>query len=222
MKITDLGPTGTFRPSTYGVITGASTFMLVEADDDMRSLLSAGYITEKVVLEACAMGLGTCWVGGTFRNSDFVREPCQGEDTKLKAVVPIGTAAKHKSLLSGIMRIAAGSSHRKPLNRLFFSDNFSTPVSKDDADSMTLSFEMMRLAPSSMNSQPWRGLATGETVHFYAACESNLTPIDMGIGLLHFHEAEKAQGHDGEFHFDSEAPSGARGMKYTVSYRRMR
>jgi len=58
---------------------------------------------------------------------------------------------------------------------------------------------MMRLAPSSVNSQPWRALVVGDTVHFYYTPKSNLSLIDCGIGLCHFYEDERFHGHAGRF-----------------------
>ena len=53
------------------MISGAKTYFLIAAGADDNSALSAGYRFEQVVLEATRLGLGTCWVGGTFRKSAF-------------------------------------------------------------------------------------------------------------------------------------------------------
>lgn len=52
-----------YKPSTYGMIKGASDYFLVAfAKGDRCSELTAGYRFEQVVLKAWQMGLGTCWI----------------------------------------------------------------------------------------------------------------------------------------------------------------
>ena len=67
----DIDAGSVFHPETYGMISGAKTYFLIAAGADDNSALSAGYRFEQVVLEATRLGLGTCWVGGTFRKSAF-------------------------------------------------------------------------------------------------------------------------------------------------------
>lgn len=46
---------------------------------------------------------------------------------------------------------------------------------------------MLRLAPSSINKQPWRVVKKDDKIHFYFADAKTSTIIDMGIALCHFH-----------------------------------
>ncbi|MDE6458444.1 MAG: hypothetical protein K2L31_07600, partial [Muribaculum sp.] len=78
--------------------------------------------------------------------------------------------------------------------------------------------EMMRLAPSSVNSQPWRALVMGDTVHFYYLPKSNLSLIDCGIGLCHFYETERFNGNKGTFSGMENAPNAPQGWRYLISY----
>lgn len=210
-----------FRPTTYGVITGARQYLLLAMRPDRESALSAGYMMERIVLNATEEGLGTCWVGGTFAGSSFDCDVQWPVGEVLKAVVPVGMAAARRTVLSALMSMAAGSRRRRPFGALFFDCTFATPLSPAGVGSMAYSLEMMRLAPSSMNSQPWRALVEGSAVHFFMKRRSELSLIDMGIGLCHFHQAEMAYGCSGEF-FSAAGPMAPPvGLNYLISYRRL-
>lgn len=204
-----------YKPTTYGMIKGAGDFFLLGFSDDDESMLTAGYQFEQVVLSAWQNGLGTCWIAATFKGSDFEKGEGWPEGEDLKIVSPVGVAAK-KSVIEKIARFTAGSHNRKPMDELFFCSDFKHPVPEDNRFREGL--EMMRLAPSSTNSQPWRALVVGNKVHFYAAPKSKLCILDTGIGICHFHETEKYRGRKGEFGKAPDAPEGQDGWKYVTTY----
>lgn len=204
-----------FRPSTYGMIRGAEDFFMVAAADDDTSALSTGFCFEQVVLRAWQRGLGTCWIAATFKDTDFeTAEPWQAGES-LKIISPVGVAAK-KSLIEKIARAAAGSAHRKPFAELFFNGEFDKPLTEDSRFGEALA--MLRLAPSSTNSQPWRVLVDGEKVHFYYVPKSSLSILDCGIGICHFYETERFYGRSGVFYKEEKTPAANRNWRYLISY----
>ncbi len=204
-----------FRPVTYGMIKGACDFFLVGFGDGDAAALSAGFRFEQVVLRAWQLGLGTCWIAATFRESDFGAGESWPAGVKLKVVCPVGTAAG-KSIVERIARLAAGSKNRKPFDKLFFYGDFSHPV--PGSDRYRESLEMVRLAPSSTNSQPWRALVAGGKVHFYCRPNSRWSVLDCGIGLCHFYETERFHGRSGRFLTEADAPQPPDGWKYLSTY----
>ncbi|MBE6051499.1 MAG: hypothetical protein E7214_12850 [Clostridium sp.] len=58
---------------------------------------------------------------------------------------------------------------------------------------------MIRLAPSSVNKQPWRVIKEENSIHFYFANSKASTIIDMGIALCHFHLTAMENELSGEF-----------------------
>ena len=50
-----------YKASTYGMIKGATDFLLLGIGSDEASALTAGFKFEQVVLKAWELGLGTCW-----------------------------------------------------------------------------------------------------------------------------------------------------------------
>ncbi len=204
-----------FKPSTYGMIKGATDFFLLGIGDDEASALSAGFRFEQVVLKACEMGLGTCWIAATFKGSDFERGERWPDGEELKIVCPVGKPEKQR-LLEKFGRMAMGSDKRKPFGQLFFTDGFKTPLSPDSHFGEAL--EMLRLAPSSTNSQPWRVLVDGETVHFYYKPKSATSVLDCGIGMCHFYLTEEFLGRKGEFFKIPTAPQPPEDWRYLYSF----
>lgn len=204
-----------YNPSTYGMIKGAVDFFLLGIADSKESLLTAGFRFEQVVLKAWQLGLGTCWIAATFKGTDFDRDNAWPDGEELKIISPVGMA-KGQSMQEKITRAIIGSKNRKPFDELFFDGNFQTPYTSDSRFGEAL--EMLRLAPSSTNSQPWRALVCGDTVHFYYKPKSKISVLDCGIGLCHFNETEKFNNRFGKFTAIADAPTSPDGWIYLMSY----
>ncbi|MDE5878375.1 MAG: hypothetical protein K2H47_12875 [Muribaculaceae bacterium] len=206
-----------YKPTTYGMIKDAHDFFLIGMADDETSALATGFCFEQVVLKAWQLGLGTCWIAATFKGTDFDNGESWPKGEALKIISPVGKAAK-KSLMEKITRLSLGSRNRKPFSELFFTDGFKQPLSSDSPFDEAL--EMLRLAPSSTNSQPWRVLIDNDTVHFYYVLKSRLSVLDTGIGICHFYETEKYYGHTGAFYTLPTPPANHDKWKYLISYKR--
>lgn len=206
-----------YRPTTYGMIRGAEYYFLIAMADDRQSALSTGFRFEQVVLAAVRLGLGSCWIAATFKNTDFESGQTWPNGEKLRIVCPVGVSTK-PAVIERLTRMALRSDRRKPFEKLFFLNDFSRPLVSDNRFAESL--EMMRLAPSSANSQPWRAVVTPSVVHFYyvSSKDISLTMIDCGIGLCHFFETERFSGHTGCFMTDKSAPEAPAGLQYLISY----
>lgn len=189
---------GGFKPSTYGTINGASWYFLMGTDSSEESQLSLGFRMEQVVLKATSMGLGTCWIAATFKGTSFADAAGFPTDIPLQAVMPVGHPAEKKSIMEKITRTALGSAKRKPMKDLFIVDESSKYYEP---------LEMMRLAPSATNSQPWRAEVDADTVYFYYEKKSEASILDLGIGLSHFYLAAKEKGITGKLSICKEAPA---------------
>lgn len=207
---------GEYRPSTYGVIKGASDFFLIAMGNDEASALSVGFCFEQVVLKAWQMGLGTCWIAGTFKSTAFDKDQSWPEGESLRIICPVGIPTK-KSLFEKFTRFTLGSANRKPFSDLFFDDDFSHPLQADSQYAESL--EMLRLAPSSTNSQPWRVLVKDDAVHFYYIPKNPVSAVDLGIGICHFYETERYNGRTCEFYREANAPVPHDKWRYAISVR---
>ena len=53
---------------SYGLFTGVCSYLaLLAMPDDQYFYEKTGYLGEMCILEATALGLGTCWISGTFK-----------------------------------------------------------------------------------------------------------------------------------------------------------
>ncbi len=192
---------------SYGMIKGAREYLGAIVSDSPLSLESLGYEFENLILYAASLGLGTCWLGGTFTRSEFEKAMDSKEGDIFPAISPIGYAADKKSLTEVLSRKFIKADQRKPWDSLFFLNNFVSPLSPEEAGEYSFSLEMLRLAPSASNKQPWRVVKCGDNYHFYEAKTPgyssvhgyDMQRIDMGIAACHFYIAAKDKGLPGEF-----------------------
>lgn len=122
------------------------------------------------------------------------------------AISPVGYPASKRSLTETLMRSTMKSSSRKAWETLFFHHDFLTPLTQSMAGAYAVPLEMVRLAPSAKNAQPWRVCKEGDNYHFYVTYKSGLSKgeelikrVDLGIALSHFHQTVMEQGLTGNF-----------------------
>jgi nitroreductase len=212
---------------TYGVIKGASTYIVAVVEKADKDLEEFGYSLEKLILYATSLGLGTCWLGGTFKKSEFGKAIEQKDHEILPCVTPIGYPSSRRSLVDSAMRFTAGSKNRKEWDELFFSRDFSQCLSESEAGKYVIPLEMLRLAPSASNKQPWRIVKDTNKIHFYLQHTKgyakfltyDLQRVDMGIAMCHFELTAKENGIDGNWQISE--PGGMRApqdTEYVVSW----
>lgn len=218
---------GQQKLGTYGVIKGARQYIGATISREPVALLALGYEFEALVLYLAHIGLGTCWLGGTFARKDFARAMKLPEEALFPILTPYGYAAPKKHLTETLMRKMIHADQRKPWETLFFRDNFQTPLLEKEAGVFAFPLEMVRLGPSASNKQPWRILVKGQFCHFYehkepgysAAFSYDIQRVDMGIAAAHFDFATQENGLDGQFVTNS-APDVAvpANMEYVFSW----
>lgn len=191
---------------TYGVIKGANTFLGVTTDKTELGLVAAGYQFENLVLVATNMGLSTVWLAATFSREQFEKAMDIKKDELFPAISPIGYAAGKRSITESLMRKTMKSDKRKPWEEIFFLDSFGNALSKKEANEYANPLEMLRLAPSATNAQPWRVVKKQDSYHFFETHKSNtseedkmIKKVDLGIALSHFHQTALEHGLVGKF-----------------------
>lgn len=180
---------------TYGVIKGARHFIGTTIKTEPMVLEALGYEFEVAVLHLASLGLGTCWLGGTFDRKGFAGAMEVGPDELFPIISPFGYPAEKKHLKELAMRTLIQADQRKPWHELFFHENFETALAEDAAGEYRLALEMVRLGPSASNKQPWRVLLKDGSFHFYenkspgysTSFPYDIQKIDLGIAAAHFH-----------------------------------
>lgn len=178
---------------TYGVIKGTSTFIAAILQNDEKDVVELGYQLEKIVLYATSIGLGSCWLGGTFNRKDFEDYLALNDNEALVILIAIGYKKEKRSLIESAMRLVANSNNRKPNNELFFNQNVETELDLNTIGDYAKVLEMVRIAPSASNKQPWRIVKADNYYHLYC-CRTpgygimnyDLQLNDMGIAKCHF------------------------------------
>jgi len=182
---------------TYGMITGATDYFGATVSPGDLALEGLGYEFEKLVLYAASLGLGSCWLGGTFTRSEFAQAMHVQDSDIFPAISPIGYPADKKSLKESLVRKFVKADKREKWEDLFFNMNFSSPLSQTEAGDYAFPLEMIRLAPSASNKQPWRIVKDGKSYHFYKTTAPGYSDklgfdvqlVDIGIAACHFHLA---------------------------------
>jgi len=186
---------GKVKLGTYGFISGAQYFIVGATVKNNNYLEDYGYALEQIILQLCDLEIGTCWLGGTFSRDNFAKTINLAENEIIPAITPVGIAADKRSVKEKVIRALANAKNRKRSEDLFFLNDFETSLNKNAKPEYLKALEMIRLAPSAENFQPWRVILTTDNIfHFFLqrkkiikeAFSIDLQKIDLGIALCHF------------------------------------
>ena len=140
---------------------------IILTDSAPRSVVNAGISGEMFMLRAVELGLGGCWVSGTYKRGQVGLKIHEGE--KILALIALGIP-KHLPDLP-IQR------KRKDLHALCPEFETMNPAMKEIA-------QYVQIAPSAMNLQPWRMKLLTPTIMSISVGMSG-QKLDLGIGLCH-------------------------------------
>ncbi len=185
---------------TYGFIKNPTGFIIGAIQEKPGALVDFGYQMEIIILRATELNIGSCWLGGTFTKSRFAQYMKLANEEYIPSVIAIGYPADHQASIDRITRVYAKADRRYPWRDLFFEESFSSPLLPERADPYQEPLELLRLAPSASNKQPWRILKQGSNWHFYLQRTKKYPPpfydfllhladlqlIDLGIAMAHF------------------------------------
>ena len=175
------------------VIVGTDLYMAGKMKKVPHAEEAFGYSFEQVVLRAQELGVGTTWIAGTMNRDMFEKAMEVSSDEVMPCVSPLGIPSKRKSVREVMMRTAIKADSRLDASQIFFDGAFGKPLAFDAESTLGQTLELVRLAPSAVNKQPWRLVVCKDRVHFYEKHSLNsgsgdwdIQKIDMGIALYHF------------------------------------
>lgn len=206
------------------VVSGTDLYIGGKLQKGPHANEAFGYSFERLVLRAQSLGLRTVWLGGTMNRAAYEKAMDLAADEMMPCATPIGYRAKKMSVKESIMRKAIRADDRLPFSSLFFRGSFDRPLSPEEADGICNALEMVRLAPSAVNRQPWRVLLRDGAAHFYLkrtkafdGGDLDMQRIDMGIALCHFALSAEEAGLQPRFSLlDPELT--VDGLEYIASY----
>jgi len=164
---------------TYGLFSGVKSLIaLVGPKSDPNLKEKAGYYGEMLILEATILGLGTCWVGGTFDTQSDILKLTDQE--ALICVIPVGYVEAMSFKEKMVHQMVAGKS--KSIEQLLNSDSKLPDLFNDG-------LKAVQKAPSAANRQPVRfeygkGVLTALTED-----DGKFNLVDLGIVKAHFEVA---------------------------------
>lgn len=159
---------------SYGMFTNVRSLILMKGKKDDKDLKEkVGYYGEDLVLSITDLGLGTCWVGGTFDKDELT----VNDREELACAVVVGKVAA-PSLKEKMMRSAT---HRKvkSMEERIISDQ---PLPQWVQNGM----EAVLLAPSAKNTQKAIFKYENNILSAQIADDYAMDLIDLGIAKKHF------------------------------------
>ncbi len=161
---------------SYGLFKGVKNYITLIGKKDKHVFEKMGYFGEKLVLEATCMGLGTCWVGGTFDKDAIACNVL--EDEVFYGIIAIGNVAETKTFKE---RTISKLTHRKTKSiEEFYESDLQIP------EWFINGIKAAQKAPSAMNGQPVKfyyksGKVTGKILD-----NLDYRKVDLGIAKYHF------------------------------------
>ena len=202
----------------YGLQRNPRYFFVGTITDSPTALMGYGYLLEHLVLRATELGMGTCWMG--YFNPEFFPEVTG--DGLTPAIVIVGNTETPR-IGERFVRSAIKADKRKEWSTFFFDGDFDHPLT--DAGEYRHPLEMLRLAPSSGNTQPWRIVrGPGNVFHFHMRIvkkkyhAKGMHHVDIGIAMAHFELAAREVGLDGEWRVEDPGLSLPELTEYRVSW----
>ena len=165
----------------YGSVT-APYYMHCRASQSSYADIFTGICLETAVLDCTRYGIGTCWIGIPL-NNDYINGVLgESYDTTNQIMLALGFENKANTY--------------QPTKRKDISD-----IVQGNASPQALKLiEAARVAPSSMNSQPWMFTVEGDRIILsvkkrgasrLSQTLAHLNRIDAGIALCHISVAAK-------------------------------
>ena len=168
---------------SYGRVTDApSAFVFIENPSSATAEEHCGYTGEGLVLEACALGLATCWIAGSF-SPNVARglvDLAPGEI--VRGVSPVGHASATYPASERLIYGAGKPKHRRALDEIA-PGHEAWPMWAREG------LAAAQVAPSAVNRQPWRFRYEdgAVTVSAKGLDAPRYRPrLDCGIAMLHF------------------------------------
>ncbi|MCM1152866.1 MAG: nitroreductase family protein [Muribaculum sp.] len=203
-------PFGHFNKS-YGFFRNARNYIAVIIDRNYTDVIErAGYCAEQVVLKATSMGIGSCFVGGTYDRNSIDTPIRAGQEILFIIVIGYPDTIEAERPLA---RLAMKIAHRKKMDyESFYVEREGWPVEKALKEFKWLKDGLMAVAcaPSSLNKRPVR-IWVGQTTENKPIVRIGIPEIkerqyiDLGIAKCNFSEVVEGYfdwGNGACFHHD--------------------
>lgn len=167
-----------------GYLIQAPNYVIILSDKKPGYIENSGYIGERLILKAMDLGIDSCWI--TFKDSKLIKEKLNiSSDKEITGIIALGYEddinTKNKS-----------TSERLGVEEIVFMNEWGNNANVAELEERYLldPFFYARMAPSSLNKQPWRFIIDGGKVILAVKKDDFTTDyevkIDTGIAMLYF------------------------------------
>lgn len=184
------------------IMISAPHYIVILSENKEHAIENAGYLGENIVLKAVEMGIDSCWI--TIPESKIVKDALGIKDEKeLFALIGIGYEDESKRI-SNAPKIGTNYSKAKldiddsyvssrlGVEEIVYLDKWGNNANYSYIENSGLlePFYYARLAPSPLNSQPWRYIIDGGNLVLCIKNDEKSNSYDSaittGIEMLYF------------------------------------
>ncbi|MCC0703175.1 nitroreductase family protein [Clostridioides sp. ES-S-0049-02] len=187
-----------------GNMIDAPSYIIILSEVKDNYIENSGYIGENIIFKVTDLGIGSCWV--TFEDSKKVLDKLGiDSDKEVTGIIAIGygeNASNTKVLnatktgdnysKSDMQVVSDNSSSRLGVEEVVYMDEWGNNANTNILEERALldAFHYARLAPSTLNRQPWRFIVDGGVVVLAVRKDGHTNlyeeKIDVGIVMLYF------------------------------------
>ncbi|MBP1926998.1 nitroreductase [Sedimentibacter acidaminivorans] len=180
----------------------APHYLIVASNEGDYYIENTGYICENIMLKAFELGVGSCWI--TFKNGDEIKKKLNFEsEKKLTAIIALGydnnktkivydNVSEYNPSRADIKVVEDNTSYRLDVEEVVYIGQWGNNATADDLSNRGIleGFTYARLAPSTLNRQPWRFIVDDGIIVLALRSDAYVNnyeaKIDTGIIMLFF------------------------------------
>lgn len=168
----------------FGKVKGTTIFAAFVSSAGKNEMV--GYMGEAFILECTALGLGTCWLGGSFSGKAVEKLIPFSEGEEVVCIASIGIPAEGYTMRP-----------RKSLAKL---TGLGQEALVNLPEWQQRALECARMAPSAVNGQPWQFRVEKESIAVKNTSSNyGYGRLDCGIAMLHVELGAAHAGVSGEW-----------------------
>ncbi len=205
-----------------GIMIKAPHYVIITATKGEHALKVGGYIGEWFVLQLTREDIATCWISANHAEAYIAEQMQTPDNEEVVGIIAYGYAENEAHVANIYGQSAGGYKHldgdynetnissRKSVEEIVFISRFGKTATIEKLEELGYAdvFYYMRLAPSSVNRQPWRFIISrGKFILSISKDDGydddRMALLEAGIAMLYFEVAMHDNGYPGKWSFDS-------------------
>jgi nitroreductase len=180
----------------------APHYLIVVSDEKDFYIENTGYVCQNIMIKALELGVGSCWI--TFKDQDEIKKKLEIDtEKKVTALIALGyddnktkivyeNVSEYNPSKADIKIVDDNISFRIGIEQIVYIGEWGKNADPNDLSNRGIldGFAYSRLAPSTLNRQPWRFIVDDGMVVLALRSDEYInnyeSKIDMGIIMLYF------------------------------------